>query len=266
MDNGLRLAAAALAHMAAMGITLGDIAPLLDGVGDLAVHCPHCRRWADLKLHELVMRGGRVQPSRVSRWVLTSPIVEDFPCRVVLSVHTCRRQYPGEASGCHCRSLPLTCQPSPRFPTGSAFALLFSESAQRSLLVAARVVAKPPKVALYTEGFDRFLPPRPLRLLPAGEAVAGWVYTPTERAHVFTAHEKSRLAERLEQEGVPDTLIVRALEVTGRSLGHAAPGAKKDVRVNVVDHLETLDENLTRVLRRKKAQAGQATDAEPQPT
>jgi hypothetical protein len=100
---------------------------------------------------------GRVQPSRVSRWVLTSPTVEDFPCRVVLSVHTCRRQYPGEASGCHCRSLPLTCQPSPRFPTGSAFALLFSESAQRSLLVAARVVAKPPKAALYTEGFDRFV-------------------------------------------------------------------------------------------------------------
>ena len=85
------------------------------------------------------------------------PTAEDFPCRAVLSIHTCRRQYPGGASGCLCRSLPLMCQPSPRFPTGSASALLFSGSTQRSLPVAARVFAKPPKVALYTEGSDRFV-------------------------------------------------------------------------------------------------------------
>jgi hypothetical protein len=45
----------------------------------------------------------------------------------------------------------------PKFPIGSASTLLFSGSAQRSLLVAARVVAEPPKVALYTEGSDRFV-------------------------------------------------------------------------------------------------------------
>lgn len=131
---------------------------------------------------------GRVQPSRVSRWVFIPPTAEDFPCRVALSFHTCRRQYPGEASGCYCHSLPLTCQPSPRFPTGSALALLFSGSAQRSLLVAARVVAKPPKVALCTEGSSRFVTSTTTPIATSWRDSCRVGLSPTERAHVSTAH------------------------------------------------------------------------------
>ena len=116
-------------------------------------------------------------------------VAEDFPCRVVLSVHTCRRQYPGEASVC----LPLTSPDMPAFPnfaTGSASALLFSGSAQRSLLVAARVVAKPPKVAIYTEGFDRFVTSTTTPIATGWRGSCRMGLSPTEREHVFTAHAK----------------------------------------------------------------------------
>jgi hypothetical protein len=40
------------------------------------------------------------------------------------------------------------------------------------------------------------LPPRPLRLLPAGEAVAGWVYLPLRSARFHGAREKTASGER----------------------------------------------------------------------
>ena len=80
----------------------------------------------------------------------------------------------------------------PSLPTGSASALLFSESAQRSLLVAARVVAKPPKVALYTEGSDRFVTSTTTPIATGWRGSCRVGLSPTERAHVFTAHAERR--------------------------------------------------------------------------
>ena len=65
------------------------------------------------------------------------------------------------------------------------------ESAQRSLLVAARVVAKPPKVALYTEGFDRFVTSTTTPIATGWSSQLRVGLSPTERAHVFTAHAKT---------------------------------------------------------------------------
>ena len=62
----------------------------------------------------------------------------------------------------------------PRIRAGSASASPFSRPAQRSLRVAARMVADPPKGAFYLECFEqcRYLH-HPLQLLPAGATVAG---------------------------------------------------------------------------------------------
>ena len=89
--------------------------------------------------------------------------------------------------------LPLATPDVPAFPgfaSGSAFALLFSESAQRSLLVAARMVAKPPKVALYTEGSDRFVTSTTTPIATGWRGSCRVGLSPTEKAHVFTAHAK----------------------------------------------------------------------------
>src|SRR5579883_1671273 len=125
--------------------------------------------------------------SKLRRIGLIETVARRFPRRA-LSIHTCRRQYPGGAPGCHCRSLPLVYQPSPRFPGGSTSTLLFSGSAQRSLLVAARVVAKPPKVALYIEGFDRFVTSTTTPIATGWRGSCRVGLSPTGRAHVFTAH------------------------------------------------------------------------------
>jgi hypothetical protein len=79
----------------------------------------------------------------------------------------------------------------PSFATGSASALPFSEPAQRSLLVAARVFAKPPKVALYIEGSDRFVTSTTTPTATGWRGSCRVGLSPTERAHVFTAHAKT---------------------------------------------------------------------------
>jgi hypothetical protein len=76
----------------------------------------------------------------------------------------------------------------PRYPTGSASALLFSGPAQRLLLVAARVFAEPPKVTLYTEGFDRFVTSTVTPIATGWSDSCRVGLSPTEKAHVFTAH------------------------------------------------------------------------------
>ena len=68
----------------------------------------------------------------------------------------------------------------PRFVGGSASALPFSRPAQRSLRVVACTLAEPPKAALLHRSASvqvvHLL--KPLRLLPAGATVAGWVSHP----------------------------------------------------------------------------------------
>jgi hypothetical protein len=133
---------------------------------------------------------GLVQPSRVSSWALTTHRRGLPVSRCSLYAHV-PPSIPRRSVRLPCRSLPLTCQPSPRFPTGSASALLFSGSAQRSLLVAARVLAKPPRVALYTEGSDRFVTSTTTPITTGWRGSCRVGLSPTERAHVFTAHRNT---------------------------------------------------------------------------
>jgi len=76
----------------------------------------------------------------------------------------------------------------PRYPTESASALLFSGSAQRSLLVAARVLARSPTVTLYTEGSNRFVTSTVTPIATGWSDSCRVGLPPTGRAHVFTAH------------------------------------------------------------------------------
>ena len=92
---------------------------------------------------------------------------------------------------------------------------------------------------------------------------AGDVIDPLLYASVKTQFENVSLkaleilSDRLEQDGVPDTLVIRALEVTARSLGYGANGAQTtNVQVNGDVHLQVLGENLVRLLKQKKAEAG----------
>jgi hypothetical protein len=76
----------------------------------------------------------------------------------------------------------------PQIPDRIGFRITVLESAQRSLLVATRVLARSPKVTLYTEGFDRFV------TSTATPIATGWSDScrvgplPTGKAHVFTAY------------------------------------------------------------------------------
>ena len=79
---------------------------------------------------------------------------------------------------------------SPMFYEWVGLCIAVSESAQRSLPVAARVVAKPPKVALYTEGSDRFVTSTTTPIATGWRGSCRVGLSPTERAHVFTAHAK----------------------------------------------------------------------------
>jgi len=73
------------------------------------------------------------------------------------------------------------------------------------------------------------------------------------------------LAEKLDRpsDEIPDNLALRVLELGARAL---ASKPQSPVEVNVVDHLKALGANLTRLLHRAKAQAGQTVDVEPPPT
>jgi hypothetical protein len=129
------------------------------------------------------------QPSRVSGWA-PPPTSGDFPCRIALSIHACRRHYPGGASGCLCHSSVLTFQPSPASRPGRPPHHRF-----RGLLnvhCSLRPPGSPshPRWPSTSKALIASLPPRPLRLLPAGEAVAGWVYLPL-RERSFSRRTRS---------------------------------------------------------------------------
>ena len=85
-------------------------------------------------------RGGPV------RCVLTT----DRASRVatVSLFHACRSQYPGETDRCARRSLPDRCQPSP-FYRRVGFRITRFEACSAFTRVAARMLAEPPKAALF---------------------------------------------------------------------------------------------------------------------
>src|ERR1022692_143332 len=99
--------------------------------------------------------------------------------RVLVSLHPAT-----QATG-----LP-TFAPVGLIPTECASLCWTHESAQRSLLVAARVFAESPTVTLYTEGFDRFVTCTTTPMATGWRGSCRVGLSPTERAHVFTAHAK----------------------------------------------------------------------------
>jgi hypothetical protein len=102
-----------------------------------------------------------------------------------------RRQYPGEASGCYCRSLPLTCQPSPRLPDRvglriAVFGVCSTFTARCG--PRSRQATQGGPLVLYTEGFDRFATSRTTPIATGWKGSCRVGLSPTEKAHVFTAH------------------------------------------------------------------------------
>src|SRR5258705_7996635 len=107
------------------------------------------------------------------------------------------------------------------FRISSAFTLLFSRLARRSLILwpARSLIAF--SATFFTEGFARgSCPLRTLRLLPAGATVAGWVILlPLELRALFTAHAKLSVnaaawrspCDRLVEQFVPRSEIGRIL-------------------------------------------------------
>ena len=114
-----------------------------------------------------------------------------LPVLRALSLHTCRRHYPGAAVGCRLRSSHPPVSAFPGSTYGSACTSSFSRFAQRSLtLRPARSRRSPYIVTRYPKASDISSPPCLLRLLPAG-AVAGRGLHPLEMRRLVTAHVAS---------------------------------------------------------------------------
>jgi len=58
---------------------------------------------------------------------------------------------------------------------------------------------------------------------------------------------------------IPDNLALRSADLAAKALGYGARVEQTNVQINMGDHLDKLGENLTRLLERKKAEAGGTT-------
>ena len=98
---------------------------------------------------------------------------------------------PAGLLGC-CRSpLPPSSGGLPRIPAGSAPALPFSRPAQRLLALRPAHSPSRPRRPFPPKASAVSLPPPPLRLLPAGTAVAGWDLHPL-KTHDFARRTRIR--------------------------------------------------------------------------
>ena len=111
---------------------------------------------------------GPACPSRGSGWNVRST---DRASRVAPAplFHACRRHYPGGTGRCVCRSLPDPWQPSPK-NRRVGFRITRFEACSAFTRVAARMVARPPKAARFTEVLQAMsLPPSPAPI------ATGWI-------------------------------------------------------------------------------------------
>ena len=69
------------------------------------------------------------------------------------------------------------------------------------------------------------------------------------------------LREKLNRppEMIPDNLALRSADLAAKALGYGARVEQTNVQINMGDHLDALGENLTKLLARKKAEAGGTT-------
>ena len=113
-----------------------------------------------------------------------------------LLLQTCRRHYPGGIAGGFIALRPVLARagllPSdvglPRNSGGSASALPFSRPAQRSLTLRPACSPSRPRRPSTPKASAASLPPRLLRLLPAGATSYRAGFAPTEDTRLSTAH------------------------------------------------------------------------------
>src|ERR1700731_1279779 len=89
--------------------------------------------------------------------VVIADLALGLPVLRTLSLCTCRRQYPGVATGRTLRSTHPTVSAFPDMAVGSAYTSSFSRLARRSLRVAACTLALSPIRDTLIEGFSHFV-------------------------------------------------------------------------------------------------------------
>ena len=123
--------------------------------------------------------------------------------------HACRRHYPGGTGRCVCRSLPGPWQPSPK-NRRVGFRITRFEACSAFTRVAARMVARPPKAARFTEVLQAMsLPPSPAPIATGWSDSCRAGFAPTEGRCLSTAHCCSARGLRAERRDkllkLPDT-------------------------------------------------------------
>ena len=115
-----------------------------------------------------------------------------LPVLRTLSLCTCRRQYPGVATGRNLRSTHPAISAFPDMAVGSAYTSSFSGLAQRSLALRPAHSRGHQFVTRYTEGFSHFVASM------TAPVASGWSgcrvgLAPTGKRRLFTAHATTRL-------------------------------------------------------------------------
>src|SRR5271154_4731818 len=113
-----------------------------------------------------------------------------LPVLRTLSLCTCRRQYPGVATGHTLRSTRPAISAFPDIAVGSAYTSSFSRLARRSLALRPAHSRRHLYVTCYTEGFSHFVSSM------TAPVASGWSVhrvglSPTGKRRLLTAHAKS---------------------------------------------------------------------------
>src|SRR5271155_2542582 len=123
------------------------------------------------------------------RLVIADPAL-GLPVLRTLSLCTCRRQYPGVATGRTLRSTRPAISAFPDMAVGSACTSSFSRLARRSLALPPAHSRRHLYVTRYTEGFSHFVTSMTAPVA-SGWSVRRVGLAPTGKRRLLTAHAKS---------------------------------------------------------------------------